>query len=351
MKHSKFRVGVIGTGGIFRGAHVHGWKAIPDAQIVAVADINADRAASLAKEMDIPQVFTDYRELVKLDLDAVDVCTPNGVHTPAVLAALNAGMHVVCEKPLATTTKDVRLMGELADKKKLVLMTAQHQRWTASALAIKRWAEAGNLGDVYHARVRAMRRAWLPIAPGFIDKKLSGGGPCMDIGVHALDAALWVMGFPKPVRVTGTAKVNFAQTDKIPGMWGEWDRKMYSVEDFAAGFVHFDNGATMTLESAWLGHQTENEDMSFQLFGMNGGVKWPSGEFATVANRTFVQGNLTWPTRIDRPHTEEILAFYDSVVNRKPTPVPWTETIKVIAILEAIYKSQATGREVALKLA
>lgn len=350
MSRGKFKVGVIGTGGIFRGAHLHGWKAIPDAQIVAVADINADRAAVLATELKIPHVFTDYRELVKLDLDAVDVCTPNGVHTPAVLAALNAGRHVVCEKPLATTTAEVRQMGRLADKKKRVLMTAQHQRWTASALAIKKWADAGHLGDVYHARVRALRRAWLPVAPGFIDRKLSGGGPCMDIGVHALDAALWIMNFPKPVRVSGTAKVNFAKGKQIPGMWGDWDRQRFSVEDFAAGFVHFDNGATLTVEAAWLGHQQENEDMSFQLFGMKGGVKWPSAEFATVQNRTFMQGTLTWPVTIERPHTEEIKAFYDSVVNHKPTPVPWTETIRVIAILEAIYRSQTAGREVTVTL-
>jgi predicted dehydrogenase len=90
--------------------------------------------------------------------------------------------------------------------------------------------------------------------------------------------------------------------------------------------------------------------MSFQLFGRRGGVKWPSAEFATVQNRAFAQGTLTWPQPIDRPHTEEIKAFYNCVVNKKPSPVPWTETIKVIAILEAIYASQERGREVAVKL-
>jgi predicted dehydrogenase len=229
-------------------------------------------------------------------------------------------------------------------------MTAQHQRWTAGARAIKAWAVAGNLGDVYHARVRAMRRHLLPGRPGFIDKKLSGGGPCMDIGVHALDAAMWIMNCPMPVRASGTAKVNFAKGHLFPGAWGEWDRKLFSVEDFAAGFVHFDNGATMTLEAAWLGHQQENEDMSFQLFGTKGGVKWPSGEFASVQNRTFTQGTITWPHRVERPHSEEIKAFYECVVNHQPSPVPWTETIKVISILEAIYASQEKGKEVTIKL-
>lgn len=346
----KFRVGIIGAGGIARWAHLGGWKAIPDAEVVAIADIDEARAQSVAKENNIPNAFKDYRDLVKLDLDAVDVCTPNRVHTPAVLAALQTGKHVLCEKPLAVTTKEVRQMGALADRKKLKLMTAQHQRFTNSARAIHGWAKAGNLGDVYHARVRAMRRAWLPTAPGFIDDKLSGGGPCMDIGVHALDLCLWLMGFPKPVRVSGTAKVNFANGNKIPGMWGEWDRKRFSVEDFAAGFVHFDNGATMTLEAAWLGHQTENEDMSCQVFGMTGGVKWPSAEFATVTGGSFAQGTVTIPVGTDKPHHAEIKAFHDCVVNRKPSPVPWQETIRVIGILEAIYQSQQRGREVKVEL-
>jgi predicted dehydrogenase len=343
-------VGIIGTGGIARGCHVPGWNAIPEVEIVACADVNLDAAQQLAKEHNIAHVFRDFRDLVKLDLDAVDVCTPNNVHTPAVLAALRTGKHVLCEKPLAVSTKDVRQMGALADKKQLKLMTAQHQRYRDITQALKNWAQAGNLGNVYHARVRAMRRAWLPGRPGFIDKKLSGGGPCMDIGVHALDACLWVMNFPNPIRASGTAKVNFAKGHKIPGMWGDWDRQRFSVEDFAAGFVHFDNGATMTLEAAWLGHQPENEDMSFQLFGTEGGVKWPAGEFASVQGGSFTQGTVTAPCKVERPHTEEIKAFHDCVVNHKPSPVPWTETIKVIAILEAIYKSQEQGKEVAIKI-
>lgn len=350
MSNRKFRVGIIGAGGIFRWAHAGGWKNLPDTEMVAICDINEETAASAAKEYGIPKVFTDYRDLLKLDLDAVDILTPNRVHTPAVIAALNAGKHVLCEKPLAVTTKEVREMGELADKKKLKLMTAQHFRFASSTIAAKNWADAGGLGDVYHARVRAMRRAWLPVAPGFIDEKLSGGGPCMDIGVHALDSCMWVMNFPNPVRVSGTAKVNFAKGDKIPGMWGEWDRKLYSVEDFAAGFVHFDNGATMTLEAAWMGHQAENEDMAFQIFGTNGGIKWPSCEYATVINRTFANGTLTPPQRVERPHWEEIKAFTECVTRNKPSPVPWRETIKVIAILEAIYESQKKGKEVAVKL-
>jgi predicted dehydrogenase len=348
MNNRKFRVGIIGAGGIAQSVHIPGWKALPEVEIVAIADPHEPTAKVAAELAGEARVFADYRELLKLDLDAVDICTPNKIHTPAVLAALASGKHVLCEKPLAVTTAEVREMGAAADKAGKLLMTGQNNRYRSETLAIKQWAESGNLGDVYHARVRAMRRAWLPGRPGFIDETLSGGGPCMDIGVHALDAALWVMGFPKPVRVTGTARVNFAKGHKIPGKWGDWDRAMYSVEDFASGFVHFENGATLTFEAAWLGHQKEDEDFSFQLFGTEAGVHWPSGEIASVNNGVFVDGKLAYPTRIEKTHTHEIKLFYDAIKNGGPSPVPWTETIHVIAILEAIYASQKQGREIVI---
>jgi predicted dehydrogenase len=364
MTHSTFRVGVIGAGGIARGLHVPGWRTIPNVSVVALADINKAAASAVAMEFGVPHVFTDHRELLKLDLDAVDVCTPNLSHVPIVMDALEAGKHVICEKPLAVTAGEVRRAGELADRKGLKLMTAQHHRFGSAARAAKRWAEQGFLGPVYHARVKAMRRAWLPVSPGFIDARLSGGGPCMDIGVHALDLCLWLMGFPDPVLVSGTSRVNFAKGADIPGMWGEWNRELFSVEDFAAGFIHFKapaegaratgatgaapGGATLTLETAWLGHQVETEDMSCQLFGMNGGLKWPDGQFASVQGGVFAQGTLTHPAHVDKPHYEELRAFHDCIVNGAPSPVPWRETEKVIAILEAIYRSQQEGREIVM---
>ncbi|MBW8890473.1 MAG: Gfo/Idh/MocA family oxidoreductase [Fibrobacteres bacterium] len=350
MTHSPFRVGVVGAGGIARGQHLPGWRGIPNVNIVAIADINKAAASAAAMEFGAAHVFTDFQDLLKLDLDAVDVCTPNLSHVPIVQAALEAGKHVICEKPLAVTAREVRQIGELADAKGLKLMTAQHHRFGAAGRAAKRWAEQGFLGPVYHARVRAMRRAWLPVSPGFIDARLSGGGPCMDIGVHALDLCLWLMGFPEPARVSGTARVNFAKGSEIPGMWGEWNRELYSVEDFAAGFVHFKgpSGGTLGLETAWLGHQAENEEMGCQLFGLKGGLKWPDGHFASVQGGVFAQGSLTYPTHVENAYLEELRAFHDCIVNGTPSPVPWRETEKVIAILEAIYTSQKEGREVVL---
>ena len=351
MASRKFKVGIVGCGGIAGLCHVPGWQAHPDVEIAAVCDVDKARAAALAQKAGAKSVFSDFRKLARLkELDAVDVCAPNRVHTPAVLAALEAGKHVICEKPLAVTVREVAAMGQLARRKKRKLMTAQNCRYHPMAVAIKRFVDDGAIGKPIHARVYSMRRNLLPGAPGFIDRALSGGGPCMDIGVHSLDLALHFMGFPKPVRVTGTSKLNFAKGHDIPGGWGEWDRKLFSVEDFAAGFVHFESGSTLVLETSWLNHQEEDERMEDIIFGSAGSIYWPSGKYSSARRRVLYNAQLKEPQGLRPGHTAELFDFYDCVTQNKPSPVPWEETIKVIAILEGIYRSEKLKREIRLRL-
>jgi predicted dehydrogenase len=343
------KVGIIGCGGIARGAHLNpGWLAVPDVEIIAACDAHEETAKKLAEDFKIKLVFTDFHALLKLkEIDIVDICTPNKIHTPAVIAALQAGKHVLCEKPLAVSTAEIMEMKAALKKTDRMLMTAQHFRFSPEAVAIKAWCETGALGEVYHSRVNATRRNWLPINPGFIDPKLSGGGPCMDIGVHALDTALWLMNFPKPVRVSGRAHTNFAKGFEMPGGWGEWDRTLFGVEDFASGYVHFENGSTMALEASWLQHQ-EKEEFNATLLGKKAGIRWPSGHFHSVANRTLIDG-MVLPHAGRKPaHTEEIKAFVEALRNGKPSPVPIEQTIYVIAILEAIMQSSQLNKEVTL---
>jgi predicted dehydrogenase len=343
----KIKVGIIGAGGIVRGAHLKpGWLAEPNAEVIAVCDLNEKAARSLAVDFNIPKVYTDFNELLKLDeLDAVDICTPNRVHTPAVIAALNAGKHVLCEKPLAVTIDEIMAMREALNKTDRILMTAQHYRFSEHSVAIKAWIDTGALGEVYHARVNATRRNQLPVNAGFIDPKLSGGGPCMDIGVHALDTALWLMNFPTPVRVSGRAHTNFAKDFDIPGAWGEWDRKLFGVEDFASGYIHFSNGSTMVLEASWLQHQ-EKEEINATLQGKKASIRWPSGHFHTVLNRTLIDGVVLAHAGRQPAHTEEIMAFTKAILEKKPSPVPIDQTIIVIGILEAIMKSSQLNQEI-----
>jgi predicted dehydrogenase len=344
-------IGIVGCGGIMRSMHMPGWALVPGARVVAICDTNRAVAEAFALDfgIDPSRVFTDHRDLLQLeDLHAVDVATPNRFHTPVVLEALGRGLHVICEKPLAVSTVEVRALADAAKAANRLLMTAQHMRFTAMTRALRGFVNSGALGEVYHARVHAVRRNWLPTAPTFIDATLSGGGPCMDIGVHALDTAMHLMDFPNPVRVTGVTRTNFAKGHAIPGGWGEWDRERFCVEDHASGFVHFDNGATLVLEASWLQHQIELEDFSAQLYGKNAGVKWPTGEYASVVGGALVDGKINALTGLHAAHSEEILAFADAIRHGKPSPVPVEQTLKVISILEAIVESGKTGREVVL---
>ena len=348
----KLRVGLIGAGGIMRGAHLNpGWTAVPECEVVAVCDTRREAAARLAEDFGIPGVFDDPRELLEIEeIDAVDIATPNVSHAPIAIDALRAGKHVLCEKPLSTTTKAIRAIESAAAESGRIVMTGQNQRYTPSAVAIKRFLQERDLGHIYHSRIHAVRRNLMPSSPSIIDRSLSGGGPCMDIAVHALDLGLWLMDFPRPLRASGRLMVNFARDHDIPGGWGEWDRERVTTEDFVSGFLHFENGATMVLEACWLQHQQETQDFSARLFGRKGSIEWPSGSYASAVNRVLTDGTILPVTGLQKPHTEEILDFAAAIRDGRPSPVPPLESLQVVAILEALYESDRLNREVELPL-
>lgn len=347
MKTPPLRIGVIGAGGIFQWAHLEGWKKVADAaQLTAVCDTDRARAEKIAEANGIAHVFSDYREmLATVKLDAVDICTPNKFHAPAAIAALRAGCHVLCEKPLAPTPSEIRAILRARDRARKIMMTAQHMRFTNEARALKAFIADGHLGEIYYARSWSIRRRLLPVAPTFIDRRLSGGGPCLDIGVHCLDLAMWLMGNPEPATVSGVSLTKMAKRRDIRGAWGEWDRKRFNVEDFAAGFVRFKNGATLALESSWLLNMKENEIFRVNLFGTKAGADYPSCEFFTEKNRTLMDGKLTGLGQ-SSGHQNEIRAFVEAILGGKPSPVPAEQSLNVIRVLDGVYRSQKLGREV-----
>jgi predicted dehydrogenase len=345
------KVGVIGIGGIAK-THFPGWRESPHAEMIAFGDIAPDTLKRVGEEQGITRLYdTGYDLIADPDIDIVDICTPNNYHAPLAVAALNAGKHVICEKPLAPNTEQVRQMIRARDASGKLLMTAQHFRFNGAAKALKAEIDTGILGEVYHARSWMLRRAAAPIRPGFIMKEHSGGGPCIDIGVHILDLTLWMMGNPRPVAVTGVSQTKLA---KLPGSFSIWGgpipREDFDVEDFAAAFVRFENGATLVLEVSWLlHHKTTGEDMQMWLYGDKGGAHWPSNEVLWTNNETQQQMNMQLVrAETGEPHAKECVVFAEAVANGKPSPVPAEASLDVIGILEALYKSSETGREVRL---
>ena len=344
------KVGVIGVGGVSR-VHMPGWAASEHAEVVAGGDINGEILAAWAQKHNIENFSTDPATIINdPDIDIIDICVPNMYHEPLAIAALEAGKNVICEKPLAPTPDSVRRMIEARDRSGKLLMTAQHFRYTGTSQAMKREIEGGALGDIYHARSWMMRRNGLIVSPTFIQKQHSGGGPGIDIGVHIMDLTLWLMGNPNPVSVTGVARAELAHR---PGQFGAWQNVPvtpdFDVEDFAAAFVRFENGATLVVEVSWLlHHDTLGEDMQLWLYGTEGGCHWPKAEFlhSNYETRQFYNSKLQLVKDVMEPHALECVDFARAVAEGDTSPVPPEQSLQVMAILDGIYRSQLAGREV-----
>lgn len=344
--NGKLKVVVVGTGGIAK-AHMKAWMKIDGAQIVGACDILPERASAFAKECGAPNVYTDFEKAVKADCDVVDICTPNKFHTAAVLAALSAGKHVLCEKPLAITPKEVEKIISCRDKTKKLVMTAQHMRFEGKSQALKKYIAGGCLGEIYYGRSWLLRRRMTPTWGVFASKDLSGGGPAIDVGVHCLDLTMYLMNNFEPVSVTGIAPCRLAKKPGIYNRWGDIDPNTYEVEDLAVGFIRFANGAALSLESSWMLNMPEPDIFKISMFGDKAGAVYPDLVIADEQNRMPINSTLTEPPQISG-HEAEIEAFYKAVINGDCSPVPPEESLQVIKILDGIYKSQQTGKEVRL---
>ena len=345
----KLRVGIVGVGGIAH-SHLPGWEASEHADVVAGSDVSGDALKRWGEAQGVTQLVTDAQELFDdPDIDIIDVCTPSNYHAPLSIQALDAGKHVICEKPLAPSPALVRDMIAARDRSGKLLMTAQHFRFESSSKALKQEIDTGALGDVFPARAWMLRRGGAPTGPGFIQKRHSGGGPCIDIGVHILDLTLWFMGNPQPTTVTGVARAELAHQ---PGAFTGWGRTAipdeFDVEDFASAFVRFDNGATLVIEVSWLlHHDTMGEDMQMWLYGTKAGSHWPKVELYETNNETRQYYNRTLKLREStlEAHAQECVEFARAIVNGDPSPVPPEESLQVMQILDGIYQSQDLGRE------
>ena len=232
-----------------------------------------------------------------------------------------------------------------------LLMTAQHFRFKGTARALKAEIGAGALGEVYHGRCWMLRRYLLPVRPGFILKEHSGGGACIDIGVHILDLGLWLMGNPRPVAVTGVARTELAKRAGAFSAWGPSIPPETDVEEFACAFVRFADGATLMLEVSWmLHHNIEGEDTQIWLYGRDGGCHWPSCTVTSSNYETKQHYFRTLQLTKDaaEAHAQECIEFAQAIDSGARSPVTAEQSLDVMTILDAVYRSQAEGREIRL---
>jgi predicted dehydrogenase len=329
-----------------------GYASIPDkCEIVAVCDANPETAKAAAEKFNVPNVFSTYEELLGSGLvDAVSVTTPNKFHKDPTIASLKAGIHVLCEKPLAMNADEARTMCAAARDSGKILQVALQSRFSGPGRFMKDYIEKGNMGEIYFARAQALRRRGVPGWGVFIDKEKQGGGPLIDIGVHILDFTLFLMGYPKPVSASGKTWDQMGKNPDLTNNFGDYDRSKFTVEDFAVGLIKFDNGAVVSLESSFMANQAENDIMKTQLFGTKAGANvriWGDDpiEIYTERDKQLFDMKPKNVPRVDSPHTAEVVAFVDAILEGKESPVPGLNGLILNAIFDALYKSSETGRE------
>lgn len=350
----KYRVGIIGCGGIAKGAHIPAYLLEKRVEIAALCDIIPERAEGLKKTLfHSAKVYSDYKELLKDEsLDYVDICTPNYLHSIIAVDALNSGKHVLCEKPDAVSVEEALRMKEAADRNGKKLMVIRNNRYMGTSFEIKKFAQDGGFGNIYAGRCGWIRRRGIPGKGGwFTTKAQSGGGPLIDLGVHMIDLAIWFMGNPKPVSVSGNTFCKFADNDSVDSPEANFGDKVengtFDVEDLAMGMIRFDNGAVLQIEFSWASNIKE-EFRFVELRGDKAGLEWKDGKAEIYYEENGKQVNQKIKSR--KPingHKANISHFIDVLEGAEPVFVP-EQGIDMIKILSAIYESAKTGKEVIL---
>lgn len=352
---AKWKVGIIGCGGIMKGAHTPEYLTDRRVKVVAVCDIIPERA-EFAKNKFFPgaATYTDYKELLKDEsIDFVDICTPNYLHSVIAVDALNAGKHVFCEKPDAVSVEEALKMKAAAEKNGKRLMIMRNNRYMPVSKKIKKMADDGFFGEFYAGRCGWVRRRGIPGKGGwFTTKAQSGGGPLIDLGVHMIDLAIWFMGNPKPVAVSGNTFSKFSDAEEMDSPESKFGDKVaggtFDVEDLAMGFIRFDNGAVLQLEFSWASNIKE-EYRFVELRGEKGGLGWVDGNAEVYYEKDGKQKtDKVRATGITSGHRANLKHFVDVLEGEaEPVFVP-EQGIDMIKILCAIYESAKTGREVIL---
>lgn len=354
----KLRLGMVGAGNIAK-AHLDSYMSNPNVEIAAICDFNETTLKATADKYKIEKAFLSEKEMLEnVELDAVDVCVWNCSHAECSIMALNKGLDVLCEKPMAMNAKEAEEMLEAAKKNEKLLMLGFVTRFSNEAKVTKDFIEKGYLGDIYMAKATYVRRNGNP-SGWFSDKSRSGGGPVIDIGVHPLDLTRYLMGNPKPVSVyAATYDLLHESRAKLRTKAG-WmpaganpETDVCDVEDSAIAIIRYDNGATTLLEASYAINGSPKGERN--LYGTKGGIDLLDGKLVLHSD---VNGFMSDSQLLDLDHMKESKGmfkaemdhFVDCCLNKTKCMSPAEDGVEVMKILDAIYESAKTGHEVIIK--
>jgi predicted dehydrogenase len=338
-------VGVVGLG--MGRHHITGYQGHPAARVTAIADVDETRLNEIGDRFNLPRRYASVEDMLAAEkLDVVSVATPNKFHLPVTMAAFEAGCHVLCEKPMAMSAGEARQMLAAAESAGKRLMINFSYRFTEQSMALKQQVDNGILGEVYFGRTVWHRRRGLPGFGGWFGQKaLSGGGPLIDLGVHRLDLALWLMGYPRPVWVLGSTY------DHLALELARQVNARYDVEDLAVGLVKFANGATLVVEASWAANIQEREHMETRLYGTKAGLVQRNYEetYKFEAEIYLEKDGSHFDMKLHQPYPpapHSAYHFIDSIVTGKPHIATGAEGLLVMEILDALYASADSGAPV-----
>lgn len=365
----KLKIAIVGCGGIANQKHMPSIKTQSDkAEMVAFCDTIPERAEKAAKEYGVEgaKVYTDYKEMLadtSIQIDVVHVCTPNVAHCPITVAAFEAGKHVMCEKPMAHCAADAKKMIDAWKKSGKKFTIGYQNRLRDDTQTLHASCEAGELGEIYFAKAHALRRRAVPTWGVFPNKALQGGGPLIDIGTHALDITLWMMNNYEPASVSGQIFYKLGRQEDGPAgnVFGPWDPKTFEVEDSAFGLVKMKNGAVIYLEASWALNILKSMEASTTLCGTKAGAEihhggsYPQDEliYNTVEHNQLMEKTISPAGVVDffdggaaAEAVREQEQWLNAIINDTEPLVKPEQAFVVTQILEGIYKSAETGKEV-----
>ncbi len=343
-----FKIGFIGAGGIAH-AHATNLKKVEGVELVCAADVHAPGLAKFKEQQEVTRTYTDYQEMLakETELDAISVCTPNGLHAVNTIAALEAGKHVIVEKPMAMTATEGKAMCDAAKKAGKHLVIGFQYRFDPKTQVIKRQIDDGEFGKVLYVRCQALRRRGIPNWGVFGRKDLQGGGPMIDIGVHVMEMAHFMMGSPRPTAASGSIYTYLGnKPTQALCSWPNWDHKTYTVEDLAVGLIRFENGATLAIEASFAAH-IEKDVWNVQIMGEKGGATWDPVQIFKDQNGYMFNSTPSFTGKWDC-FEHKMRHFVEVCRDGKPNQATGEQGLMIQQMLDGVYQSAEAGKEVPL---